>query len=107
MQRSFLTRASAIAYLLGMRRATPDGIDNQRVGEADVRLQELDTHYQPCGKPPLGPPGESRIGDNRAAAEILFERTPEKLVDHRIVEIVWLHPANPAEEFPGFVPRHG
>jgi hypothetical protein len=43
MQLFFLTRASAVAYLLGMRRATPDGIDNLRVGEADVRLQERDT----------------------------------------------------------------
>jgi hypothetical protein len=43
MQRFFLTRASAVAYLRGIRRATPDGIDNPRVGEADVRLQELDT----------------------------------------------------------------
>jgi hypothetical protein len=43
MQCFFLTRASAVAYLLGMRRATPDGMDNLRVGEADVRLQELDT----------------------------------------------------------------
>jgi hypothetical protein len=43
MERFFLTRARAVTYLLGMRRATPDGIDNLRVGEADVRLQELDT----------------------------------------------------------------
>lgn len=43
MERFFLSRASAVAYLLGMRRATPGGIDNLRVGEADVRLQELDT----------------------------------------------------------------
>jgi hypothetical protein len=26
-----------------MRRATPDGIDNLRVGEADLRLQDRDT----------------------------------------------------------------
>ncbi len=43
MERFFLSRASAVAYLLGMRRATSGGIDNLRVGEADVRLQELDT----------------------------------------------------------------
>jgi hypothetical protein len=43
MERFFLTRASAVAYLLGTRRATSDEIDNLRVGVADVRLQELDT----------------------------------------------------------------
>ncbi|SEF11901.1 hypothetical protein SAMN02787142_7791 [Burkholderia sp. WP9] len=43
MQHFFMTRASAVAYLLGVRRAMPEGIDHLRVGEADVRLQEVDT----------------------------------------------------------------
>jgi hypothetical protein len=43
MQRFFLTRVRAVAYLLAVRRAMPDQIDDLRVGEADVRLQELDT----------------------------------------------------------------
>ncbi|MGY6164133.1 hypothetical protein [Paraburkholderia strydomiana] len=43
MQRLFLTQIRAVAYLLVLRRAMPDGIDELRVGEADVRLQELDT----------------------------------------------------------------
>ncbi len=42
MQRFFMTRARAVAYLLVMRRAMPDGIDNLLVDEADSRLQELD-----------------------------------------------------------------
>lgn len=42
MQHFFMTRASAVAYLLGLRRAMPDGIVDLRVGEADVRMQEVD-----------------------------------------------------------------
>jgi len=42
MQHFFMTRARAVAYLLVMRRAMPDGIDNLLVGKADSRLQELD-----------------------------------------------------------------
>ncbi|TCF96474.1 hypothetical protein BZM26_37475 [Paraburkholderia strydomiana] len=42
MQRFLLTRARAVAYLLRVRRATTDAIDNLQVGEAAVRLRELD-----------------------------------------------------------------
>lgn len=53
------------------------------------------------GKHPLRPPRKSRIGDNRAAAEKLFKRTLEELVDLPVVEILWLYPLNPAEEVQG------
>ncbi|SEF11553.1 hypothetical protein SAMN02787142_7721 [Burkholderia sp. WP9] len=42
MERFFMTRASAIAYLLKARRAMPDEIEDLRVRDADMRLQELD-----------------------------------------------------------------
>ncbi|MEZ2311129.1 hypothetical protein AB6809_31260 [Paraburkholderia sp. RCC_158] len=43
MQQFFLTRVRTVAYLLAVRRAMPSEIDELRVGEADVRLQALDT----------------------------------------------------------------
>jgi hypothetical protein len=43
MERFFMTRARAAAYLLRMRRAMRDGIDSLRTGVTDSRLQELDT----------------------------------------------------------------
>ena len=42
MKKLFMTRSCVVAYLIKMRRATPDDIDGLRVSQADLKMQNVE-----------------------------------------------------------------
>ena len=69
----FLTRVRAVAYLLRLSRATPDGIDELRGDEADVRLQELDMLDRLLSDVRAGPVGEFRLHKPNAIEVVVID----------------------------------